>query len=249
MPIPVAAAMLGSAAIGAAGSLFSGSQSAKFAEDSYKHRYQWQVKDLQKAGLNPMLAIGNAAPNVPQPTYPNLGEAAVRGAAAGSSAAMQNKLTEAQLTNLAFDSDLKNNQSQVAANSAASIDIDNQMKMNQLPYSADRARMDMEKLSAEIENLNHVAQNSGLDNLLKSQDVEFSRLDREQRQALAKIEIAYKSYMAEQARLQIPEARADAAFWEKAGIYGKAASAIKSMIPGIGNINVGGTKNVILPKK
>lgn len=89
MVLPLAAAMaspvVGSAVgglIGAAGSLFSGKQSADFAQESYKKRYQWQVKDLQKAGLNPMLAVSQGPGNVPQPSFPDIGEGASRGASA-----------------------------------------------------------------------------------------------------------------------------------------------------------------------
>lgn len=225
----IAAAAVG-AAIGAGGSLAANSQSAKAAESNYKHRYQWQVKDLQKAGLNPMLAYMNAAPNVPQPQFQNVGEAAVKGGTMTSSAVMAQKLGQAQLMNLAFDSDLKNNQAQVAANTARGLDIDNELKSYALPYGADRARLDMEKLNADVKNLEHVAQNSGLENLLKQQDVEFSRLDREQKQALASIEILYKKYMAEQARLGLNSAAADAKFWEQTGVGGVWAQRLKQLL-------------------
>ncbi|AXH76601.1 MAG: DNA pilot protein [Microviridae sp.] len=233
MPLPVIGAGLGSvigAGIGAAGSLFSGKQSSDFAEKAYKHRYQWQVQDLKKAGLNPMISLGSPAPNVPQPNFPNLGEAAMKGASYGSSAAMQAKIGEAQLTNLAFDSDLKNNQAQVAANTARSIDMDNELKTYQLPYGADSARLNMEKLNADAINAGHIAQNSGLENILKSQDVEFSRLDREQKQALAQIEIKYRGYMAEQARLGINEKAADSKFWDQAGVSGVWVQRLKQLL-------------------
>lgn len=82
---PLVAAAVG-AGIGAAGSIFSGQQASKFAERAYKHRYQWQVKDMQKAGLNPMLAFQNSAPNVPQPNFPDAGKGAMEGMSHASSA-------------------------------------------------------------------------------------------------------------------------------------------------------------------
>lgn len=32
-----------------------------FQENSYKHRYQWQVEDMKAAGLNPMLSVNSGA--------------------------------------------------------------------------------------------------------------------------------------------------------------------------------------------
>lgn len=230
MPAIIGGAMVGGALIGGVGSAISNKQAADQAETNYKHRYQWQIKDLKKAGLNPMLAYMNAAPNVPQAPVENVGEAAVKGGQMASSAAMAAKIGQAQLTNLAFDSDLKNNQAQVAANTARGLDIDNELKSAVLPYGADKARLEMEKLNTEVTNLAHVAQNSGLDNLLKSQDVEFSRLDREQKQALNAIEITYRKYMAEQARLGINEKAADAKFWDQAGVGGVWAQRLKQLL-------------------
>lgn len=89
--------------IGAAGSYFSGKQSADAAEYNYKHRYQWQMKDLEKAGLNPMLVIGQSPPNVPQPNFPNIGEGAAHGAQAATGAYAARtaaKVAEAQIGNL-----------------------------------------------------------------------------------------------------------------------------------------------------
>jgi hypothetical protein len=137
MPIPVAAAMLGSAAIGAAGSLFSGKQSADFATESYKHRYQWQVKDLQKAGLNPMLAVSQGAPNVPQPSFPNPGEGAVKGAAVG----IQGALAKAQMENVRADTDLKGSATALNIASAREASIRSGISEASLPFAAQQAEV------------------------------------------------------------------------------------------------------------
>lgn len=53
--------VLGSVASGLFGSS-SAKQQQKASERAYKHRYQWEMEDLRKAGLNPMLAISQGAP-------------------------------------------------------------------------------------------------------------------------------------------------------------------------------------------
>lgn len=87
-------------ALGAAGALGSTAQSARAVRVGYKHRYQWQMQDMRKAGLNPMLAVGQAPPQPNKPDVANVGEAAVKGASAGSSAAQQRKLVAAQTSNM-----------------------------------------------------------------------------------------------------------------------------------------------------
>lgn len=55
-------ASLGMAAGNQASSIYSAERQMAFQKETMKHRYQWMVGDLKKAGLNPMLAIGGASP-------------------------------------------------------------------------------------------------------------------------------------------------------------------------------------------
>lgn len=41
----------------------------KHATQAYKHRYRWSMKDMRKAGLNPILAFGGS-PGIPQTMAP-----------------------------------------------------------------------------------------------------------------------------------------------------------------------------------
>jgi len=89
-------------AIGAvAGGLISGGFSARqaakqrdFQERMYKNRYQYQVADLKKAGLNPALAYGQSpggAPSGAMGQIPDLGANYARGTSAASEKKLRGK--------------------------------------------------------------------------------------------------------------------------------------------------------------
>ena len=64
-PITAAAASGASSLIGGLFSARQAKSQMRFQRDMYKQRYQFQVEDLKKAGLNPMLAYQQAAPAAP----------------------------------------------------------------------------------------------------------------------------------------------------------------------------------------
>lgn len=148
------------AVIGAAGSWLSGRSSASAAESQYKQRYQWQVKDLKKAGLNPMLAVSQGAPNVPQPQFPDIGEGALKGAAVG----VQAQLAKAQAANIQADTLLKGSATALNVASARESSIRSGIAEASLPWAphlaqstamgADKAiavqNMQVEKLGQEV---------------------------------------------------------------------------------------------------
>jgi len=80
------------AALGAAGSLVSGifgqssaNRSIKFQREAAKNAHQWEVEDLRKAGLNPILSAGGSgarASGGAQATMPDLGSAVTTALAA-----------------------------------------------------------------------------------------------------------------------------------------------------------------------
>lgn len=64
-----------------------------FQEKMYKNRYRYQMEDMRRAGLNPILAYQNAPPGAPsgaQARVSNVGEAAVQGAASGATTGLAN---------------------------------------------------------------------------------------------------------------------------------------------------------------
>lgn len=60
-------AMLGKQGLSAATAAHQSAAQRKWDEYTYRHRYQWQVEDMIKAGLNPLLAATQGAP-VPHST-------------------------------------------------------------------------------------------------------------------------------------------------------------------------------------
>lgn len=176
MPFPVAAAI--GAGVGALGNIFSGSANARQSERNYKHRYQWEVQDLKKAGLNPSLAYGHNAP-IPatQPLEP-LGDSAVRGAssaAQASQATAQKDLLKAQThllqaqtadlidqvklrnANIATDTALKGvtggktqREWELVNETVKKLRLDNEFTRRTLGERVTRVQMELKKLGLEM---------------------------------------------------------------------------------------------------
>lgn len=106
----------------------------RHARTMYQKRYQWQMEDMRKAGLNPILSYQTGAPGgggvgtyQGAPTS-NLGETIVSTAKAGSKLkgelailANQKDLTRAQIVNTAADTLMK--ETQAGANRASEDSI------------------------------------------------------------------------------------------------------------------------------
>lgn len=229
---------LGAAAIGAAGSIFSGRQSAQAAEDNYKHRYQWQVKDLKKAGLNPMLAVSNAPPNVPQPQFENVGEGAIRGFSAAQQMRLlkeQTEATRAQGQKTLAEKDLLEieNITRRADPLFQSAKAAYNQETGEYGTSAkaeEKWQADLGVVKAQAAKLTEDAGVSRLNADLARGEVTLQEVKIKYADQLAKIETDYRRAMAEAEALKIPAARAEAAFWANAGELGKLAAFIKSLV-------------------
>lgn len=251
MPLPLIAAGTGAAIggiaggiLGAAGSIFSGKQSADYAERSYKHRYRWMVNDLRKAGLNPMLAVSQGPGSPPQPDFPNAGEGALRGAEAGSAVA----LARLQAKNVEAQTDHAIAQANKAYAEGKAVEMENLMTEANPLYQSAKATLGpkgevtgpsaaaSERWTAELNQLKNTGEkiaaetaNVRLANDLQKGELTLQEVKIKYADQLANIEQQYKAAMAKAAAAGVPAAQADAAFWEEAGALGKAAAFLKSI--------------------
>lgn len=251
MPLPVIAAgtgaVLGGAAGGflsAAGSAFSGKQSADYAERSYKHRYRWMVNDLRKAGLNPMLAVSQSPGTPPQPDFPNIGEDAVKGAAAGSAVA----LARAQVKQAEASTDTTIHQGNKAAAEGEAQAMQNLITQASPQYQSAKATLGpkgevtgasalaTDRWNAELTQLKNAGEKLGaetanvkLANDLQKGELTLQEIKIKYADQMAEIESRYRAAMSQAAAAGVPAAQADAAFWQEAGVLGKAASFLKSI--------------------
>lgn len=219
MPFPMAVGALGSlggSLLGAAGSWFSGKQAADTAERAYKHRYQWQVKDMIKAGLNPMLSFSQGAPNVPATERPNIGEGAIKGFSAVQGARLTNaqiNLTEAQAQkayNEAKISELQVDINQWLRN-PENLAIMREIALESPQVSLSNMKLQGKEVAQNIENKVQELKNLSVDEALK-------KFDLKQRQELMEFTIRLAKAQAELTEAGLPEAKAWAEVWDK---YGK----------------------------
>lgn len=109
------ASLFGSGA-SAAVSAKMAAQNRQFQERMTRHRYQYQMEDMRKAGLNPILAFGQQPPSAPSGAMgktPDFGQSITQGVSAFAQRALQRQQAQTEKdrqTNLQFDSAFKANQ-------------------------------------------------------------------------------------------------------------------------------------------
>jgi len=210
----MAIATLGAAAIAAGGAYFSGSQSARASERGYKNRYQWQVKDLQKAGLNPMLAVSHGAPTPTRPEFPNVGEAAAKAGTAAYSARSTAKVQAAQLGNIQADTELKEAQRALASASAlqaqagaASQYMNLEMQKEDLPYAYGTAREKYYTLAATRRKITNESEQI-------SENIKITEQNYLHLAELQPLLREYQRLVNAVQRAELPAKEAEAMFWD-----------------------------------
>jgi hypothetical protein len=239
---------IGGAALGALGASSASAKSAAFSKEAAQKRYQWMVADLKKAGLNPMLAFDNSPGQASQPNFENVGEAAVRGAAGGSSAAVARETTKllqeqqnatrfaanktAAETKAQEQTNLINEASPLYQSAKATIGEHGQVTGSSAA-STDRWTADLEKTRNEASSLAANTKLSELNSVLAKGNVDLQQVQLKYAEQMAMIEAAYRAAMSKAAEAGVPAAQADAAFWEDAGVLGKLAIFLRNTMPAL----------------
>lgn len=135
-------------------SLKSQHQAQDFSENMYKHRYQWQVEDMKKAGINPMMSYMSGAPSGPSSSA-----AASKGSNVAGSI-NDTRIASAQEANLAANTKKQLQEADTSAALSRNYEQDTLLKGGMLPYysslivhetaSAKQADAATAKIRAEI---------------------------------------------------------------------------------------------------
>jgi len=232
-----------SAGLDYAGAASSARKQYKYQKKMYKHRYQWQTADMIKAGLNPMLSAGASAPvpgSVQGPDTANLGSKA-------TSAYLQSKINRAQVDNIEQNTGLAKAQARDANAAAISKEYANWEKESEpsfqqvvrahtpgapvgtTAYSETKYKAGLDTINAQASKAISEAETARITADITRQELTQAEVRSKYANQLAELEQAYKAAMAEAARLKIPEAVAEAEFWQGAGFVGKAAIFLKGL--------------------
>ncbi|WNK12564.1 MAG: DNA pilot protein [Microvirus sp.] len=226
-----------SGGVAAAGDYFTGQANAKQARENYQHRYQWQVADLKKAGLNPALAYGQNAPIPQTQGIEPLGTSFTRGTSAGAQARsaresaelteVQKNLLQAQTADLIQQVKLRNDlfSAQAASERMRPAQIGAQTDLTRMQSLTEQEKPKLLRQAYQQALMNYQWQSATWDKRIEILNNEAKR------SGLNVTEAEIRNYLMNAKK---PQAKAEANFWESTGtmtpVMNSAASAMKILM-------------------
>jgi len=249
MAVGQALGAAGTAVLGAGLDYASASAAArqqyKYQKKMYKHRYQWQVQDMKKAGINPMLSATSGAPvpgSVQAPAFENLGSKAVSAyqAARMNRAAVENTEANTDLSRTTANKAAAEGEAQELANLVTKASKEYQSAKDTLgekgevrgasAVSEARFQNEMNKAGAELRNLVQDADLKAVAQKYSQGEITLQEARLKFSDELADLEMAYRRAQAEAERLKLDPLKAEAEFWASAGAAGKVLQFLRALM-------------------
>lgn len=166
----IAGSIFGSAVQGRYNSAAAVQQNAWNVEN-YKHRYQWAVEDMRRAGLNPILAATNgiggsiagaSAASIGMPDFAGNLNSARGVSAASKQAKVAENLSTSQIEKNVADAKASSANAGLATSNTANAELQNKLLQNDVDFKTktfdERVQFEFDRMRAEIDNLHKLGQ-------------------------------------------------------------------------------------------